>query len=82
MTFEYDLFFECHLSGPKIVNLYHRFAGKSKLNAVSTSQSNSKQTWFSLCLVPIGTIQQLNTQSTVATNSSVLVASVVYGEWR
>ena len=34
--------------------------------------------------MPIGTIQQsdnLNTQSTVLTNSSVMVASVVYGEW-
>ena len=35
--------------------------------------------------MPIGTIQQsdnLNTQSTVLTNSSVMVVSVVYGEWR
>ena len=30
----------------------------------------------------IGTIQHLNTQSTVLTNSSLMVASVVYGEWR
>ena len=35
--------------------------------------------------MPIGTTQQsdeLNTQSTVLTNSSVLVASLVTGEWR
>ena len=34
-------------------------------------------------LMPIGTIQQsdnLNTQSTVPTNSSVMVANVVYGD--
>ena len=67
---------------PKNINLYHWFAGKSKLNAVSTSQSKSKQTWFPWCFMPIGTIQHLNTQSTEFTNSSVLVASVVYGEWR
>ena len=33
----------------------------------------------------IGTIQQsdnLNSQSTILTNSSVMVASIVYGEWR
>ena len=52
---------------------------KSKLNAVSTSQLKSKQTWFLWCLMPFGTIQHLNTQSTVLTNSSVLVASVVDG---
>ena len=63
--------FKCHLSRQKC-----------KLNAVSTSQSKSKQTWFPWCLMPIGTIQHLNTQSTVLTNSSVLVASLVYGEWR
>ena len=35
--------------------------------------------------MPIGTIQQwdnLNTQSAVLTNSSVMIASEVYGEWR
>ena len=32
--------------------------------------------------MPIGTIQHLNTQSTVLTNSTLLVASVVYGGWR
>ena len=35
--------------------------------------------------MPIGTIQQsdnLNTQSTVLTNNTVVAASVVYGEWR
>ena len=57
----------------------------SKLNAVTTSQSKSKQTWFLWCLMSIGTIQQsdkLNTQSTILTNSSVLVASAISGEWR
>ena len=67
---------------PKNLNLYHRFAGKRKLNAVSISQSKIKQAWFPWCLMPIGTIQHLNTQSTVLTSSSVLVAIVVYGEWR
>ena len=62
--------------------LYHCFAGKSKLNAVSSSQSKSKQTGFPWCLMPIGTIQHQDTQSTVLTNSSVLVASVVNGGWR
>ena len=32
--------------------------------------------------MPIGTIQHLNTQNTELTNSSVLVASAIYGEWR
>ena len=32
--------------------------------------------------MPSGTIQHLNTQSIVLTNSSVMVASVVDGEWR
>ena len=67
---------------PKMSNLYHCFAGKSKLNAVSTSQSKSKQIRFPWCLIPIGTIQHLNTLSTVLTNSSVLVARAVCGEWR
>ena len=66
----------------KNVNLYHWFAGRSKLNAMSTSQSKSKQTWFPWCLMPIGTFQHLNTQITILTNSTVLVASLVYGEWR
>ena len=76
------IYFQMSLIWPKNVNLYHWFAGKSKLNAVSTSQSKSKQTWFPWCLMPIGTIQYLNTQSTEFTNSSVLVTSVVYGEWK
>ena len=70
------------LNAINLAQLYHSFAGKSKLNAVSTSQSKSKQTWFPWCLMPIGTIQYLNIQSTVLTNSSVLVISVVYGEWK
>ena len=45
----------------KNVNLYHWFADKRKVNAVSTSQLKSKQTWFPWCLIPIGTIQHLNT---------------------
>ena len=57
---------------PKMSNLYHCFAGKSKLNAVSTSQSKSKQ------LAP----SNIWTQSTVLSNSSVLVANAVCGEWR
>ena len=61
---------------------FHWFVGKCKVNAVFTSQSKSKQTWFPWCLMPIGTIQHLNTQCTILTNSSVLAASVVYGEWR
>ena len=65
---------------PQNVNLYNLFPGKSKLNAVFTSQSKSKQIWFPWCLMPIGTIQHLNTQSTELT--SVLVASAVHGEWR
>ena len=76
------IYFQMSLIWPKNVNLYHWFAGKSKLNAVSTSQSKSKQTWFPWCLMPICTIQYLNTQSTEFTNSSVLVTSVVYGEWK
>ena len=67
---------------PKNVNFYHRFACKSKLNAVYTSQSKDKQTWCSWCLMPIGTIQHLNTQRTLLSNSSLLVANVVYGNWR
>ena len=47
-----------------------------------TSLSKSKQTWFPWCLMPIGIIQYQKTQSTVLTNSRVLVASVVYGELR
>ena len=39
----------------------------------------STQTWFPWCLRPIVTIQHLSTQSTVLTNSSVLLTSVVYG---
>ena len=66
----------------KNINLYHWFTGKSKLNAVSTSQSKSEQTWFPWCLMPIDTIQHLDTQSTVFTDSTVLVASLAYGEWR
>ena len=51
MIFKHDLFFKCHYSGPKKLNLYHWFAGKSKLNAVSTWQSKSEQTWFPWCLM-------------------------------
>ena len=74
------MYFLMALICPKNVNLYNWFAGKSKLNAVSTSQSKSKLTWFPGCLMPIGTIQHLNTQ--ILTNSTLLVASLVYGEWR
>ena len=52
---------------------------------MSTSHSRNKQTWFPRCLMPIGTIQQsdnVNTQSTVLTNSNVLVVGVVNREWR
>ena len=66
----------------KNVNMNHWFAGKSKLNAVSTSESKSKQTWFPCCLMPTGTIQHLNTRSTVLTNITIPVASLVHGEWR
>ena len=64
------------------LNFNGAFAGKSKLNAVSTLQSKVKQAWFPWCLMPIGTIQHLNRQRTVLTNNTVLVASLVYGEWR
>ena len=46
------------------------------------NQKVNKPGWFPWCLMPIGTIHHLNIQSTVLTNSSVLVGSVVYGEWR
>ena len=38
--------FKRHQSGPLNVNLYNCYASKSKLTAVSTSQSRSKETWF------------------------------------
>ena len=80
---KYDIwicFFNGINLGPKI--LVKCFAGKSKLKVESTAQSKSKQTWFPWWLMPIGTIQRFNTQSTVLTNNSVLVASVIYEEWR
>ena len=46
------------------------------------SKSKSKQTQSPWYLMPIGAIRNLNTQNAVLTNSNVLVASVVNGEWR
>ena len=69
MTFRYGLF----LNG---INL----AQKCEFVSLICWFTKSKQTWFPWCFMPFGTIQHLNTQSTVLTNSSVLVASVVFGK--
>ena len=39
MALKYRLFFKWHRSGYYIANMYHCFAGKSKLNGLSTLQS-------------------------------------------
>ena len=71
--------FQMPLIWPKKCKFVSLICWLKQTESLSTSKSESKQTWFPWCLMPIGTIQHLNTQSTVLTNNSVLVASVVYG---
>ena len=57
--------------------------GDTAISKVGTCGTcRSKQSWLPWCLMPIGTIQQsnnMNTQSTVLTNNSVVVASSLTG---
>ena len=74
-------FFKWHQSGPWNVKLYHCCAGKANwMQCPLHSQKVTKPSFHgaSCQLAPFNT---LNTQSTVLTNSSVMVARVVYGEW-
>ena len=74
------IYFSNGINLAKNANLYHWFAGKSKLNAVSTSQSKSKQTNL-VSMVPHANWHN-PTSWTHKVQYLPMVASLVNGEWR
>ena len=75
-------FFKWHQSGPLNVNLYHCCAGKASWMHCPLHNQKVNKPSFHGASCQLAPFNSLNTQSTVLTNSSVMVASVVYGEWR
>ena len=67
---------------PLNVNLYHCCAGKASWMQCPLHNQKVNKPSFHGASCQLAPFNSLNTQSTVLTNSSVTVASVVYGEWR
>ena len=75
-------FFKWHQSGPENVNLYHCCAGKASWMQCPLHNQKVNKPCFHGASCQLAPFNSLNTQSTVLTNSSVMVARVVDGEWR
>ena len=75
-------FFRWHQPGPENVNLYHCCAGKASRMQCPLHIKKVNKPSFHGASCQLAPFNSLNTQSTVLTNNSVMVASVVNGEWR
>ena len=67
---------------PLNVNLYHCCGGKASWMQCPLHNQKVNKPSFHGASCQLAPFNSLNTQSTILTNSSVIVASVVYGEWR
>ena len=75
-------FLKWHQSDPWNVNLYHCCAGKASWMQCPLHNQKVNKPSFHGASCQLAPLNTFNTQSTVLTNISVMVASVVYGEWR